>query len=217
MTETSGHSKRCCTVDSFPIHWKAMCISLTLVYLCAIGHACVSERAFNRACFQCMEIHDAPVLNKWPPCLCGFLPGVADAWIMWRRVLGGHVGSIVLGSSLNVAPNLHRVNERFTSSAQRLRCGGEECARPTPCRQNQVLSVWLGTPSSISPVHFPLPRIKSAHDNTSALMTCRQDRQFSMPTFCHVCPVCGRRSDKVFVTLMQLVEPFNANKKNTLW
>lgn len=62
----------------------------------------------------------------------------------------------------------------------------EKCARPTPCRQNQVLSVWLGTPTSISPVHFFLPRLKSAQTNTSALTTCRQDKQSRLPKFCHV-------------------------------
>lgn len=87
----------------------------TSVSKCVFGHVWVSGRAFNRVC---VDIHDAPVLNKWPPCLCGFLPGVPDAWIMWCRVLGGHIGSIVLGSSLNVALNLHWVKERFTSSAQ---------------------------------------------------------------------------------------------------
>lgn len=78
---------------------------------------------------------------------------------------------------------------------------GEECARPTPCRQNQVLSVWLGTPPSISPVHFPLPRIKSAQGNTSALTTCGQDKQSSMPKFCHVWLMCGRSSDNIFITM----------------
>ncbi len=70
-------------------------ISLTLVYLCVHSAMRVSERALKRAgtpactrLFECVEIHDAPVLNKWPPRLCGFLPGVADAWIMWCGVLG---------------------------------------------------------------------------------------------------------------------------------
>lgn len=169
---------------------------------------CVSERSFKRVnvctrLFECVEIHDAPVLNKWPPCLCGFLPGVADAWIMWCRVLGATLAQSswdhlwmwpwICIEWRNGSPPQH--------SLRRIWGAGEECARPTPCRQNQVLSVWLGTPPSISPVHFPLPRIKSAQGNTSALTTCRQDKQSSMPKFCHVCPMCERSSDNVFITM----------------
>lgn len=77
---------------------------------------------------------------------------------------------------------------------------GRSVLEQPPCRQNQVLSVWLGTPPSISPVHFPLPRIKSAQGNTSALPTCRQDKQSGMPKFCHVCLMCERSSDNVFIT-----------------
>lgn len=71
---------------------------------------------------------------------------------------------------------------------------------PPPCRRNQVLSVWLGTAPSISAVCFPLPRIKSAPGNTSAPMTGRQDKQSSVPKFCHACLLCKRNSDDVFIT-----------------
>lgn len=51
------------------------------------------------------------------------------------RSAQGHVGSIVLGSSLNVALNLHRVKERLgllAAEGRRIRGVEEACARPTP-------------------------------------------------------------------------------------
>lgn len=116
-----------------------------------------------------------------------------------------HTGSIILGSSLDVALNLHWVKEWFTSSERPFRHiwgTEEEYARPTPCRQNQVFSVWLGTAPSISPVYFLLPRIKWARCNISALMTCRQDNQSSMPK--NVAMFVWRvkkRGDDVFITM----------------
>lgn len=114
-----------------------------------------------------------------------------------------HTGSIALGSSKNVAPQfaLSEGMVHLLSTAFRgMRGAEEECARPTPCRQNQVLSVWLGTLPSISPVHFSLPRIKPMQGNTSAPTTCRQDKGLRMAKFCHVCLTCKRSSDNVFIT-----------------
>lgn len=195
------------------LQYKTTCadsISLTLVYLCVCVHSglCVSpgvrSSVWVRVCaLVWVEIHDAPVLNKWPPCLCGFLPGVADAWIMWCRVLGATLAQSSW-DHLWMWPRIcieWRNGSPPQHSLWRIGGAGEECARPTPCRQNQVLSVWLGTPPSISPVHFPLPRIKSAQGNTSTLTTCRQDKQSGMPKFCHVCLMCGRSSDNVFITI----------------
>lgn len=192
--------------------YKTMCadgISLTLVYLCVHSGMCLSlsvrwsvQGRVGMRLFECVELHGAPVLNKWPPCLCGFLPGVADAWIMWWRVLGATLAQSSW-DHLWMWPRICIEWRNGSPPQHGLWCmggAGEECARLTPCRQNQVLSVWLGTPPSISPVHFPLPRIKSAEGNTSALTTCRQDKQSSMPKCCQVGLTCERSSDNVFIT-----------------
>lgn len=162
---------------------------------------CSSVRVCVCVCmrsFECVEIDDAPVLNKWPPCLCWFLPGAADAWIMWCRVLRATLAQSSW-DHLWMWPGIC-IEWRNGSPPRRIGGAGEECARPTPCRQNQVLSVWLGTAPSISPVHFPLPRIKSAQGNTSALTTCRQDKQLSMPQCCQDCLMWEGSSDNVFIT-----------------
>lgn len=73
-----------CHIELFQSTHSTMCadrISLTLVCLCFV---CLCSSA--NVCVG--ETHAAPVLYKWPPCLCGFVPGAADAWIMWCGALG---------------------------------------------------------------------------------------------------------------------------------
>lgn len=96
-------------------HFINTCVSMRM---CAFGHVCL--RACIQACglFDCIGIRDAPVLNKWPPVPVWVSPRCG--WCMDHVLQNalGHIGSIVMGSSLNVAMNLHWAKERFTSSAQ---------------------------------------------------------------------------------------------------
>lgn len=93
----------------------------------------------------------------------------------------GHIGSIVLGSSPNVALNLHRVKERFTSSARPREASElqrEERARPTPLQaESGVICLTANTTINLSPVRFPSPGRKWAQGDASALMTGRRDNQ----------------------------------------
>jgi len=80
----------------------ALCLSLSMrSSVCACVHA--------TWCTCAKQMTPMPV---WVFPRCG--------WCMDHVVWSarGHIGSIVLGSSLNVALNLHWVKERFTSSAQ---------------------------------------------------------------------------------------------------
>lgn len=154
---------------------------------------CVSERAFKHV--GCLTASGYVMHLCWTndlPCLCGFLPGVADAWIMWCRVLWATLAQLSW-DHLWMWPWICIEWRNGSPPRRSLRCiwgAGEERARPAPCRQNQVLSVWLGTPPSISPVHFPLRRIKSAQCSASALTTCRQDKRSSVSKLCRVCVIC---------------------------
>lgn len=165
-------------------------VCLCFVCLCLSANVCVGET------------HAAPVLYKWPPCLCGFVPGATDAWIMWCRALGATSAQpswdhLSMWPSICIKWRNGFASSRRPSAASAVR--RRRARDQPPCRRNQVLSVWLGTAPSISAVGFPLPGIKSAQGNTSALMTGRQDKQSSVPKFCHACLLCKRNSDDVFI------------------
>ena len=99
-------------------------ISLTLVYLCVSVQSgmCVSVQACR---YVCVCVCACVCWDTWCTCVKQMTP--MPVWVSPRcgwcmdhvaPSARGHIGSIVLGSSLNVAPNLHWVKERFTSSAQ---------------------------------------------------------------------------------------------------
>lgn len=175
----------------------AVRISLTLGY----WSVCVCHCSSASVCVG--EAHVAPVLYKWPSCLCGFVPGAADAWIMWCGALRA-TSAQSSWDHLSMWPSICIEWRNGFASSRRTAADSEvrrRCARDQPpCRRNQVLSVWLRTAPSISAVCFPLPRIRSAPGNTSAPMTGGQDKQSSVPKFCHACLLCKRNSDDVFIT-----------------
>lgn len=125
--------------------------ALTPVY-CICVHMCIRTCVRLRVCFQacvrvgCVEIQDAPVLNKWPPCLCGFLPGVPDAWIMWCAECSGATLAQSSWDCLWMWPCIcieWRNGSSPLYSLQHIWVAGEECARPTPAgRIRCYLSNW---------------------------------------------------------------------------
>lgn len=152
--------------------------------------------------FVCIKIHEAPVLNKRPGRLCGSVPGATDAWIMCCTTLRA-TSAQSSRDRLWMWPWIcieWRNGSSLWCSNGRVRGTGEGRTGPTPCRQNQVLSVWRRTLPSISPVHSALPRIKLAQSNTSAPTTGRQDKQSSMPACicCYIYLMCRWSPDDGF-------------------
>lgn len=90
--------------------------------------------------------------------------------------------------------------ERFTSSTQPRSRGGVRRTNPLQAESGVICLTGDTAINLPPPSNSPLPRIKSAPGNTSAPTTCRQDKQSSMPKFCHVCLMCERSSDNVFIT-----------------
>lgn len=107
-------------------------ISLTLVYLRVHWGMRASLSAHSKRVVVCALVWMH--WDTWYTCVKQMTPmpvwvSPRCGWCMDHVVQSarGHIGSIVLGSSLNVALNLHWVKERFTSSAQpstHLRCRG---------------------------------------------------------------------------------------------
>lgn len=195
ITDITGNKRK--RQDVF-MTFNRVC-SQNFINTCVAECASLPER--QRVCVG--EAHVAPVLYKWPSCLCGFVPGAADAWIMWCGALRA-TSAQSSWDHLSMWPSIC-IEWRNGFASSRRKAAEYEVRRrrvqdPPPCRRNQVLSVWLGTAPSISAVCFPLPRIKSAPGNTSAPMTGRQDKQSSVPKFCHACLLCKRNSDDVFIT-----------------
>lgn len=99
-------------------HFINTCVS---VCICAFGHVCVSVQACGCAhvcVFECAEIHEASCVIQMTPMSVWVSPRCGRCMDHVVRSTRGHIGSIVLGSSLNVALNLHRVKEWLTSSAR---------------------------------------------------------------------------------------------------
>lgn len=147
-------------------------ISLTLVHLCLSVFSAVHLSL-------CAAVQPLVLWAHWDTwCTCVKQMTPMPVWISPRcrwcmdhvvQSARGHITTTVLGSPLNVALSC---TEWRNGSPPRHSVGGarRKCSRPTPCRWNQVLSVWMGTPPSISPPLSFLPTIKPALAKTAALV-----------------------------------------------
>lgn len=125
-------------------------------------------------------------------------------WCMDHAVQStrGHIGSIVLGSPLNAAPNLHWVREWSTSSARPPDAsevhGRSVLHQPPAGRIRCYLSDWEHYHQSLPSTS--LRPDSNRHRAIHLCMTCGQDKQSSMPRFCLVCLMCERSCDNGFIT-----------------
>lgn len=161
-------------------------------YVCVCAHDCVGDTETWCTCAKQMTPMPVWVFPRWGWCMDHVLPSAL-----------GHVGSVFLGSSLNVALNLHWARKRFTSSTNplhHLSWQGDECSGPVSFKhKSDVICLTLDTTINLScPMFFVWNHTYITW--YMALTTCIWDKRLDLSKFSYVVLMWGIKLT-AFVTL----------------